>query len=72
MLDWLQTIGNFLDIIARFLVSFFTNVVELVGLVFKGFTYVTACIAFMPPQYQVVLTVIVCYSVIVAVIHLGG
>lgn len=72
MLEWLQSIGNFISIMIDFLVSFFTNVVEVVLLVFKGFAYVNTVILYLPVQYQVVILAFVSYCVIVTIIHFGG
>lgn len=72
MLEWLQSIGDFFISIGEFLVSFFTNVVEVVLLVFKAFVYVSQIIGFLPVQYQAIVLAFVSFSVIYAVIHFGG
>lgn len=72
MLDWLASFGDFLSNIIDFIVSFFTNVVELVLLVFKGFAYVTAIIVYLPIQYQAVMIALVSFCVIRTIIHFGG
>lgn len=72
MLDWLSSFGDFLLSIGDFLVSFFTNVVEIVLLVFKGFSYMNTIIFYLPVQYQVVILAFVSFCVIRTIIHFGG
>lgn len=72
MLDWLASFGEFLTIIGDFLISFFTNVVELVLLVFKGFAFMSAIIVYLPIQYQAVILALVSFCVIRTIIHFGG
>lgn len=71
MLDWFQTIGELIITLCTFIVSFFKNVVELVVLIFKGFSYVATIILYLPVQYQVIILAFVSYSVIVTVVHFG-
>lgn len=72
MLDWLQSIGDFLSTIIDFIVAFFKNVIELVQLVFKGFAFMLEVLAFMPVQYQVVFISLISFAVIVTIVHFGG
>lgn len=72
MLDWLESFGNFLSGIIDFIVSFFTNVIEVVKLVFKGFTFLMEIITFMPPMYQFFFVGTLCFAVIVTILHFGG
>lgn len=72
MLDWMASFGDFLSSIIDFIVAFFTNVVEIVLLVFKGFAYVNTIIVYLPVQYQVVLLAFVSFCVIRTIIHFGG
>lgn len=72
MLDWLSSFGDFLSIMADFIISFFTNVVEIVILVFKGFAFMNAIIFYLPVQYQVVILAFVSFCVIRTIIHFGG
>lgn len=72
MLEWLESIGNFLSIIIDFIVAFFKNVIELVQLVFKGFAFILEVLAFMPVQYQVVFISLISFAVIVTIVHFGG
>lgn len=72
MLEWLESFGNFLIGIGDFLVSFFTNVIEVVVYVFKGFAFASTVITYMPVQYQVALQVSIAFIVIVTIIHFGG
>lgn len=72
MLDWLQSFGNFLTSIGDFLISFFKNVIELVSLVFKGFTYIMTIIVYLPTQYQAIIIAFISFTVIVTIVHFGG
>lgn len=72
MLEWFESIGNFLISIGDFIVSFFKNVIEMVLLVFKAFAYTSAAIAFLPVQYQVAISVLIAFSLIVTILHFGG
>lgn len=72
MLDWLESFGNFLISIGDFLISFFTNVIEVVFYVFKGFGFAVTIINYLPFQYQAAFTVSIAFIVIVTIIHFGG
>lgn len=72
MLEWLQSIGGFLQNVAGFFVSFFKNVIEIVSLVLKGLLYMSIAITYLPIQYQAVLVALVAFCVIVTIIHFGG
>lgn len=72
MLEWLQSIGDFLVAISKFIIGFFTNVIELVSLVFKAFTFASTAIAYLPIQYQLVISASVAFVVIVTIVHFGG
>ena len=72
MLDWLQSIGDFLVTIGQFLISFFKNVIEMVTLIFKGVVYVGEVLVFMPQPYQLIIFACISYIVIVTILHFGG
>lgn len=72
MLDWFLSFGNFLSSIIDFIVSFFTNVVEIVVLVFKGFNYLISIVVYLPVQYQAIIIAFISFCVIRTVIHFGG
>lgn len=72
MLEWLQSFGNFLISIGDFITSFFRNVIELVGLVFKAFAFAGTAVTYLPVQYQLVITASIAFAVIVTIVHFGG
>lgn len=72
MLEFLNSFADFLQNVIEFIISFFTNVVEICVLVFKGFAYASAVIAYLPLQYQLILFALISYAVIVAILHFGG
>lgn len=72
MLEWLQSIGDFLINIIEFIVSFFQNAVEICILVFKAFAFASVAITYLPLQYQAVILALVSYFVIRTIIHFGG
>lgn len=72
MIDFFNDIGNLIQTIGGFIVSFFTNIIEIVQLVFKGSVLANEVLLLMPIQYQVVLIAILAYVIIVTIIHFGG
>lgn len=72
MLQFLESIGDFLINIVSFVVSFFRNVVEVCSLVFKGFGYAVTIIGYIPLEYKVIILAFISFYVIVAIIHFGG
>lgn len=72
MFDFLENIVDFFSIIGSMIITFFTNVIEIVKLLFKGFVYLSTAIGFLPTQYQVTLLAIVSLGLIVTILNFGG
>lgn len=72
MLEFLNAISQTIQQVIEFFITFFTNVVRVCVLVFKGFAYASAAVAYLPIQYQAIIIALIAYAVIVAVLHFGG
>lgn len=72
MFDFFGDLMDFIGILIDFIISFFRDVIQLVSLVFKSFAYLGSILNFIPLQYKLVLTAILSYSLIMAVVHFGG
>ncbi len=72
MLDFFEDIANFISSIGDFIIGFFTNVINIVTLVFKGAVLGNMVIMYLPIQYQVVIAAFLAYVIIVTIIHFGG
>lgn len=72
MLDWLSSFGDTISYLIEFIIAFFKNTIEIVLLVFKGYTYIYTVMLFLPIQYRLVLLALISFSVIVTILHFGG
>lgn len=72
MLDWLASIGDFLVSVIDFIITFFTNAVEVCVIVFKGLAYATNALVFMPAPYGAAMMLLLSFAIIVTIVHFGG
>lgn len=72
MIEFFKAFSETIQYLIEFIVTFFTNVINMCILIYKGFSYASLAIAYLPLQYQVILFALISYAVIVAILHFGG
>lgn len=72
MFTFFDTIITLLKSIVSFAISFFQGFIDFFASLIKGVTYLTATIAFLPPQIMATATVIISVSVIFLIIGRNG
>lgn len=72
MLEALESIVDFFSSIIDFIIGFINNVVETVKLVTEGYVLAGMTIAFLPVAFQAVITTLLAYYLIKAILSFGG
>lgn len=68
MLDFLSSISTAIVTVFQFLISQVQNTLALLQMLVQGSTFLTSCIAFMPPVISVFATCFIVISVVFLIV----
>lgn len=72
MLEWLKSFADILEIFVNFVISFVQDAILFVTLSVKGLIYMRQVFTYLPVQYQVAISLVATFSLVLTVIHLGA
>lgn len=72
MIEFFQSIANYIEIIVNYVISFFTNLIQLLLSIPKVFISLATVLNFLPPFIAVPMAAFIGFSVIVAVLNKWG
>lgn len=72
MFQFFKSIASIFDVIVNFIVNLVQALINLIGMILKGFVFIFAIIPTLPPFTIAVVTVTICMAVLINVLNKGS